>query len=74
MVTVNTADKYTDLYTLYKKSMQETKALEYCLTQVGYNLEQKDLEKLSSVLTKYDLDRLRKRVESRNTPDLPWLA
>lgn len=72
MVSVNTVDKYTEAYKLYKKSSVETKHLEYCLQRLEYNIEKEDLEKLAMILTKHDLDRVRRRVESRNVPDLPW--
>jgi hypothetical protein len=73
MVTVNTVDKYIDLYAVYKKSLAETKHLEYCLQRLEYNLVTEDLKKLSPVIHKSDLDRLRRRTESRDRPDLPWL-
>ena len=73
MVSVNTVDKYIDLYAVYKKSLAETKHLEYCLQRLEYSIEKEDLDKLVSVLTNYELDRLRRRVESRNIPDFPWL-
>lgn len=72
MATINTVDKYIDLYAVHKKSREETKHLEYCLTQLEYNLQKEDLKKLDSVLTKYEFDRLSKRVDSRNIPELPW--
>lgn len=73
MVSVNTVDKYIDLYAVYKKSLAETKQLEYCLQQLEYNLVTEDLKKLSSVVHKSELERLTRRIESRNRPDLPWL-
>lgn len=72
MATVNTVDKYTDLYAVYKKSLAETKHLDYCLQRLEYNLVSEDLVKLAPVLYKSELERLSRRIESRNQPDLPW--
>lgn len=72
MVSVNTVEKYIDLYTVYKKSRQETRTLEYCLTQLEHNLVEEDLCKLVSVLHKSELERVCRRVKSRGIPDLPW--
>lgn len=74
MVSVNTLDKYTSAYTLYKKSLSETKILEYSVRRLEYGLELEDLDKLASVVTDYELKQLSKRIKSRNSyPDLPWL-
>lgn len=72
MVSINTVDKYTEAYKSYKKSLLETNRLKYLLQRSEYDIEKEDLKKLAMIITKHELEQVRRRVESRNIPDLPW--
>lgn len=72
MVSVNTVDKYIDLYAVYKKSLDETKLLEHTLRQFEYNLSIKDLDKLVLVIPSSIYQRVSKLAHYSSEADLPW--
>lgn len=72
MVSVNTVDKYIELYALYKKSLSETKLLDHTLRQFEYNLSIEDLDKLVSVIPSSIYQRVSKLAHYDNQADFPW--
>lgn len=72
MVTINTVDKYIDLYAVYKKSLAETKLLDHTLRQLEYNLSIEDLDRLVSVIPTSIYQRVSKLAHYDNQAELPW--